>query len=82
MKRWWGRSVLIGVVLMVLLGSSTVMFDRNTDGVDDGGLDLYLPRRPHVPEPLITNYLFANSNLPSLPGFLHTPQPPPKHLVW
>ena len=73
--------MLIGAALLVLLGSGTVMFDRNGDGVDDGGLDLCSPPHPRVPEPLITYYLVANPTLPSLPGFLDTPRLPPKHLA-
>jgi hypothetical protein len=81
-KRWWGRSALIGAALVVLLGSGTVLFDRNADGVDDGGLDLCAPPHPQVPDPLIATYLVVNPNLSSLlllPGFLHSPRSPPKH---
>lgn len=43
MKSWWGRAGLIGAAFLVLLGSGTVLFDRNGDGVDDGGLDMRAP---------------------------------------
>lgn len=80
--RWWGRCGLIGAVLLVLLGSGTVVFDRNADGIDDGGLNLCTPLHPLVPNSLMTNSLVVNPNLPSLlllSEFLHSPRSPPRH---
>ena len=83
MNRWCGESVLIGAALLVFLVSGTVLFDRNADGVDDGGLDLWGPAHPLVPDPLIANRFVSSVTLPSLlllTGFLSSPRSPPKLL--
>ncbi len=80
--RWWDRSGLIETARLMLLGSGTVVFDRNADGVDDGGLDLCAPPHPLVPDPLMTNSLLVNPNLLSLlllSEGLHSPRSPPRH---
>jgi hypothetical protein len=79
-KSWWGRAGLIGAAPAVLLGSGTVLFDRNGDGVDDGGLDLCGPLPLPVPDPRSMAHLVSTVDLPRLlllAGFLPSPRSPP-----
>ena len=83
MNGWSGKSALLWAELLVLLVSGTVLFDRNADGVDDDGLDLWGPAHPLVPDPLISNRSVSSVTLPSLlllTGFLSSPRSPPKLL--
>ena len=81
MKSWWGRAGLIGAALLVLLGSGTVLFDHNGDGLDDGGLDLCGPLPLPVPGPRSMAQLISTVDLPRLlllAGFLPSPRSPPR----
>jgi hypothetical protein len=41
-KTWWGRGAAIAAAVLLCLATGSLVFDRNYDGVDDGGLDLCL----------------------------------------
>jgi hypothetical protein len=41
--RWWPRFVVLVLVAMLIGPGASFVFDRNGDGIDDGGLALCLP---------------------------------------
>ena len=83
-KRWWGKGALIALAFLILVGAGTFLFDRNSDGVDDGGLDFWTPQAAPVAAPLFSGVAIISLTLTSallLPGFLSSPRSPPTLLL-
>ncbi len=47
--RWWPRFVVLVLVATLIGPGASLVFDRNGDGIDDGGLALCLPETFEAP---------------------------------
>lgn len=80
---WWGRGALLAVALVVLAASGSFLFDRNSDGIDDGGLDLCLGPGALVHAPLFAGLViisFLGPNALFSPASRPFPRSPPRVL--
>lgn len=81
MGRSWLQIVVLALIVLLLEAGSSYVFDRDRDGVDDGGLDL-----DHSPAAFLDFVLFLLALLPVrwvrshqglLPGVCTRPRSPP-----
>lgn len=80
MVRWWVKAVaLAGVLVLFALGGSFA-FDRDHDGIDDGGLDFMIDASVEIPQLLFTGLSPLASSRTCAPlryCFGSTPRSPP-----
>lgn len=79
-KSWWGRGLLIATGLSLLVACGTLLFDCNNDGIDDGGLAMWIATGSPVPVPLAAGRLATPERPPTtlrLVSFCASPRSPP-----
>lgn len=80
-RPWWHSTAIILLVALLPGTGASFAFDRNGDGIDDGGLALCLPERLEPPAIAAAGYHVAAAAAPRVDLVLHTnlaPRSPPR----
>jgi hypothetical protein len=60
---WWVKAVALAAALVLFVLSGAFAFDRDHDGIDDGGLDFMVDASVEIPQLLLTGpVLLASSS--------------------
>jgi len=78
--KWWVKAVAFAAALVLVALSGSVAFDRDHDGIDDGGLDVMVDASVEIPHLLLTGLILRASSRTFASvrySFGSTPRSPP-----
>jgi hypothetical protein len=59
--RWWVKAVALAADLVLFALGGSFAFDRDHDGIDDGGLDFMVDASVEIPQSLLTGLILLAS---------------------